>query len=80
MKLRENSAAFWAQGGPRLEMCGNRQILVEGCGGVLEYTQEAVRLRYGRLVLRFTGRGLCLHALSARSLTISGWITGMEVG
>ncbi|MDD3229710.1 MAG: YabP/YqfC family sporulation protein [Oscillospiraceae bacterium] len=64
-----------AQSGAKLELAGNREATVDGCGGVLVYTQEVVCIRYGRGVLRFTGRGLSLHSLEARSLIISGYIT-----
>lgn len=61
-----------------MEINGNREVVVEGCSGVLEYDIDVVRIRAGRLVIRFTGRGLCIQSLTADSLVVTGFITGIE--
>lgn len=45
-------------GSVRIECNANREAVVEGCSGILEYSDETIRLTTGRMVLRFTGRGL----------------------
>ena len=77
MKLPEKPALL-AQAGEKLELAGNREATVDGCGGVLEYTEDVVRIRYGRGVLRFLGRGLTLHSLSVRTLVVTGYITEID--
>ena len=79
MRLPWEGAGLLAENGPRMELGGNREATVDGCGGVLEYSDETVRIRYGKVVVRFTGRGLRLHSLTAKSLVVSGWITGIEI-
>lgn len=61
-----------------MELNGNREVIVEGCGGVLEYDSGVVRVKTGKLVARFTGRDLTIKCLTAESLVIEGFITGIE--
>lgn len=61
-----------------MELNGNREAVVEGCGGILEYDASVVRVKAGKMILRFTGRGLVIQCLTADSLVVSGFITGIE--
>jgi len=61
-----------------MEINGNTEVIVEGCSGVLEYGMDAVRIKTGRLIVRFTGRGLIIKCLTADSLVVTGFITGIE--
>ncbi len=62
----------------RMELNGNREAVVEGCGGVLEYDETVVRVRTPGQVVRFTGRGLSIRSLTADALVVTGYITGIE--
>lgn len=61
-----------------MEINGNTEAVVDGCSGVLEYDTDVVRIRTGKLVVRFTGRGLVIKCLTADSLVVTGYITGIE--
>lgn len=61
-----------------MEINGNTEIVVEGCRGVMEYGSEAVRIRAGKQTVRFTGRGLEIKCLTADSLVVTGFLTGIE--
>ncbi len=65
-------------GGAHMELNGNREAVVEGCGGILEYSEESVRVRTGKLAVRFVGRGLRIKCLAADSLVVEGFFTGIE--
>mgnify|MGYP005837179771 CR=1 len=65
-------------GGSRMELNGNREVIVEGCGGVMEYSEETVRVKTGRLVAKFTGRNLKIKCLTGDSLVVEGFITKLE--
>jgi sporulation protein YqfC len=62
----------------RMELNGNREAVVEGCGGVLEYDETVVRIRTPGQVVRFTGRGLTIRCLTEDALVVTGYITGIE--
>ncbi len=61
-----------------MEINGNQEVIVDGCSGVLEYATEAVRIKTGKLIVRFTGRGLVIKCLTADSLVVTGFLTGIE--
>jgi len=61
-----------------MEINGNTEVIVEGCSGVLEYDTDVVRIKTGRLVVRFTGRSLVIKCLTADSLVVTGFVTGIE--
>lgn len=65
---------------PRVEISGNQRALIEGCGGILEYGEDRVRLQAGRWTIQLRGRDLQLDCLSESSLVIRGEILSLEYG
>ena len=63
---------------PRVELCANEQAVIEGCGGILCYSETLVRLGCGALTLELTGESLCLNHLSDRRVCVSGNITALR--
>ena len=61
-----------------MEFKGNREVVLEDCRGILEYDTDVVRVRAGKLIVRFTGRGLTIKCMTADSMVVEGFITGME--
>ena len=61
-----------------MEINGTQEVIVDGCSGVLEYNTDVVRIKTGKLVVRFTGRGLVIKCLTADSLVVTGFLTGIE--
>lgn len=65
-------------GSPVVELHGNRRAVVDGCDGIVDYDSERVILRGGRLILRFSGRGLRLVRLTESSAIVEGAIHQVE--
>ena len=65
-------------GAPCIELSGNREVLIEGSRGVLEYTPETVRVNTVGMMITVSGRELNLRCISASALIIDGFITGLE--
>lgn len=63
---------------PCVELSGNREALIEGSRGVLEYTPETVRVNTVGMMITVSGRELNLRCISASALIIDGFITGLE--
>lgn len=61
-----------------MEINSNTEAVVDGCSGVLEYDTDVVRIRAGKLIIRFTGRGLTIKCLTEDSLVVTGFFTGIE--
>lgn len=56
----------------RVTLTGRTSLLIEGQHGVIELTQEKIRLRTADGVLSVCGGALCLHALSTERAQITG--------
>ncbi len=61
-------------GSPLVELSGNRRAVVDGSDGIVDYNEEQVILRAGKLTLRFEGQGLRLMRLTENSAVIEGRI------
>ena len=62
----------------RMELHGNSQVMVEGCGGILEYQTEVIRVKTGKMVTKFTGRGLKIRCMTEDSLVVEGFLTDIS--
>lgn len=63
---------------PCIEISGNREILIEGSKGVLEYTPERVRVNTSGMILTVGGRELNLRCISQSALIIEGFILSLQ--
>ncbi|SFP60468.1 sporulation protein YqfC [Oscillibacter sp. PC13] len=63
---------------PHLEMMGSRQLYVENHTGILAYSEEQIDVNTSAGVLRVSGRGLSLLAMTAEELRIGGHIAAVE--
>lgn len=65
-------------GVPQIELGGNREAVIDGCQGILEYSEDTIKLAAGKLNMRFLGRGLQIRVLTHDSAVIEGFITSIE--
>lgn len=63
---------------PCIELSGNREVLIEGSKGVLEYAADTVRVNTAGMILSIFGRELNLRCISESALIIDGFITSLE--
>lgn len=61
-----------------IEISGNREAIVEGCQGVLEYGDNLIALNTGRLTVRICGCGLTIVSMQNGQAIIKGTITGVD--
>ena len=61
-----------------MELNGNCEAVVGGCGGVLAHDGTTVRVRTPGQIILFTGRGLAIRCLTEDGLVVNGCITGIE--
>lgn len=64
---------------PRIEIRGDRQVVVENHEGILEYGAEVMRIKCGRMVVKICGEGLELGSVSLTDLTVNGRIISVEL-
>lgn len=77
-KDKRRQSVLSAVNEPCIEISGNREILIEGSKGVLEYTDESVRVNTDPMLLTVCGRGLNLRCISDSALIIDGCITSLS--
>lgn len=63
---------------PQIELAGNREAVIEGCQGVLEYDENIIKLAAGKMSIKFVGRGLQIKVLTHDSAVVEGFISSME--
>lgn len=64
--------------GARMELTGNRQVLVEGCLGIATYEEDCIEVRTADGVVRFSGRELCMTSLNPACAVITGRLLALE--
>ena len=62
----------------RLEFSANREAVIEGCKGILEYSDTVVRLSVDRMVVRLRGRDLELKSMSSSTVAVRGIIASVD--
>lgn len=61
-----------------IEMSGNREVIVEGCIGVLEYTEKMIALNTGKLTVKLCGCDMTIISMQGSQAIIKGVITCVE--
>lgn len=62
----------------QIEIAGNREAVIDGCQGILEYDENTIKLTTGKMSVKFTGRGLQIKVLTRDSAVIDGFISNIE--
>jgi len=62
----------------RIELLSDRQAVVEGCRGILEYSDSCIRLSAGSFTVRFRGEGLLLRNFGAQNAVVEGRLHAVE--
>ena len=62
----------------RVELLSDRQAVVDGCRGILEYTEWSNRLCTGAVTVRFTGEGLQMRNFGSLGAVVEGRIRSVE--
>lgn len=65
-------------GNCQMEISGNREVVIDGCQGILEYDENVIKLATGKMSVKFIGRGLQIRVLTHSSAVVEGFITGIE--
>lgn len=64
---------------PRIEIWGDRRVTIENHEGILEYGQEVMRIRCGRMVVKISGEDLELLNATLTDLSVTGRIISVEL-
>lgn len=64
--------------GAHIELFSNREITVEGCTGVLEYSNDYIKLNLGKGALILCGQSLDVLFFENDTITVRGKISSIE--
>ena len=64
--------------GPRIEVISNRNVIIDGCDGIIDYDDERVSVKLGRNKADITGKKLRLKMLTENSAVIEGYVKNIE--
>ncbi|MEA4847500.1 MAG: sporulation protein YqfC [Clostridiaceae bacterium] len=62
----------------KIIIIGTGQITVENHKGIIEYSEELIRLNTGSGIIKLCGRKLVIKAIFQEEITITGEITNIE--
>ena len=61
-----------------IELEGNRELIIDGCKGILEYDDSKVRICTDTVTVSVTGDGLGINAYAEDQIVISGKIMSVD--
>ncbi len=64
--------------GPHIEFFGNREIIIEGCLGVFEYSDTYLKLKLPKGSLILCGNSFDISSFEATTISIKGKIDSLE--
>lgn len=76
--MRNRFGVFFELSQPQMVLRGNRELLVEHCGGIAEYDTQYVRLQFGKGQVEITGTELVLHSMSTEQVVVRGCLHGIQ--
>ncbi len=74
----EFDITFKESGMAHINFFGNRQVLVDGCRSVVEYTDEVVCLNLGKSVLKINGENIKITSYNDLEILINGKFISVE--
>jgi sporulation protein YqfC len=63
---------------PKIEISGNREVIIDGCKGVVEYGEDSIKLNLGEVVLTLAGNGLVINSFDSSIAVITGQISDIS--
>ena len=61
-----------------IELVGNCECIVDGCKGIIEYTNSYIKLSLGEKIITFTGDDLNIISMNFENVMIEGNILQIE--
>jgi len=63
---------------PIIELTSNREAIIEGCHGIVEYNDCVATVNCKAFLLTFEGFDICLKSLSDNCISVKGRFTGIS--
>lgn len=66
-------------GAPRVELWGNRYVLIEGCKGLLRFEKDIIELKARSFVIAVHGFELEIKSMSRGCIEIGGTVLSVDM-
>jgi sporulation protein YqfC len=63
---------------PKIILTGNKEVFIENYKGIVEYTDEVIRLNTSTHMLRITGKNLGIREIGDDEITLFGDVLSVE--
>ncbi len=63
---------------PQITIQSNKEIVVEGCKGIVEYNTNSIKISVGKMQMLFSGNDLTLKSLTPEHVVLTGEFTSIE--
>ncbi len=63
---------------PKIELLGNREMIIDGCKGVVEYDETTIKLSLGDSVISILGDSLVIQSFDSSVAIINGIIVNIS--
>ncbi|MBQ8503710.1 MAG: YabP/YqfC family sporulation protein [Clostridia bacterium] len=63
---------------PTVDLISNKEALINGCCGILEYDTASAKINCGNMIIGFYGNQLSVQALSIEEIVVTGEIIKIE--
>ena len=63
---------------PHIDLCSNREAVIEGCAGIIEYKSSLVRINCKKMIITITGTDLTIKSDVAEQIGIYGNILSLD--
>ena len=61
-----------------ITLFGDREIVIDGCYGIVAYSEDEIKVNIGNRLLLLTGCAFDISDYSATAMTVRGRIKGLE--
>ena len=61
-----------------IELYGNKQVIVEGAKGVVDYSEDFLKIDLGNICLKISGRNLVIESFIYEQIDVKGEIVALE--
>ncbi len=64
--------------GTHVQILGNKEIIIDGCDGVINYNENSVSVKSNRLKITIEGENMRIKTLSDKDISLKGFIKSVN--
>ncbi|MBR6551334.1 MAG: YabP/YqfC family sporulation protein [Clostridia bacterium] len=61
-----------------IELYGNKQVIIEGAKGVVDYSEDFLKIDLGNICIKITGTNLVIESFIYEQVDVKGEIVALE--